>query len=169
MDSIILFESLDNIDITKINLECCKMKSKSYTIDAKYESQKFKIQGPLCKIEDIEYNNSDTIKCIHVTFKHLHPFFQLFDLKIKECIESNINMNIKSFVPGQQEKNGEFVMKIKVNGNTKYYNEKKKPCSMYDISVGDHIVAILFTKGIFLDENCINYRWTGEQILILKL
>ena len=70
----------------------------SYSIDTKYESQKFKIQGPLGKIEDIEYNNNNDIKCINITFKQLHPFFQLFDLKIKEFIESNIDMNIKWIV-----------------------------------------------------------------------
>lgn len=164
-----LFNSLDKIDITKMNFTYCKMSAKSYTIDALYNENKFKIQGPLCKIEDIEYNNNDGVKCIHVVIKQLHPFFQLFDLTIKEYIETKLHLKVKTFVPGQEDHNGKCTMKIKINGSTKYYNDKKKPCSLYDLNVGDYIVCILYTRGIFIDERCINYRWTGEQILKLNL
>jgi hypothetical protein len=63
-----------------------------------------------------------------------------------------------------QDSKTKYIIQLKVDINTKYYNRQKQKVP-FTIKKNDKVIFLFYTKGIFLDEHAINFRWTAEQVL----
>lgn len=160
-------------------------KPNSYNLTPLYCNRPFMVQSPICTIDKIIYDDDPKTspKALEISF-NTHDnfiylqFFELIDKLFYEFSKTFVVSNgilpastdiTKRFHPGSyiSDDNSKYIIQIKLNQQTTYFDANKNmiPC---DISVGDKVVLLFLTKGIFLDTQAINYRWTAKQILTLN-
>lgn len=168
-------------EVEHLSINSKEIKPNSYHIQLFYKNFPFSFQGPLCKIENIEYNDKNNLKNITVSFNNkndfkTHAFLNIFDIQVKTLIDNFLHDNhLKSgtYYPGHKEietnKYVKIIIKLKVNNETKYFDQNKKNISEYELKINDSVVFLFHTKGVFFDKKSINYRWTAFQILKLNI
>jgi hypothetical protein len=84
--------------------------------------------------------------------------------------ELNIDDPRKKFKAGGKpsDDNTKYKVMLKTNQQTQFFNtDQKQILDLSKIKKGQSIVFLFITKGIFLDELAINYRWTAKEVMVL--
>ena len=141
-------------------------------VDISYNNQDILLQFPSSKVLFI---NSEKGKCeICVSFDvddnfEYYKFLQIFNFRIQDYI-GDIEYkpgHVENSVVENGFKKNKIIVKLKTTQKTRYYDRQKKKMSNYEINVGDTIIPLVETKGIFMDKKEANQRWTAKQILKL--
>lgn len=183
MDNLVELD-VSSYNIKQIKMEPLKIREKSYKIEIKYFQKYFYIQSPLCTIQNIIYTSDENnISNLIVLFKidknfNYYKFFGGFDSQIFDYVnEFSLKHrliskeNIQDLFHSawyQNDDKTKIIINLKVNQETKYFDKNKNIIHGLELNIGDKIIGLLTTKGIFIDEKGINYRWTGKQILKYK-
>jgi len=169
-----LILDVDTFKISKLSYNKSKMGlGSSIHIEILYEGAPFFIQFPSCKVVSIDstHNKCDIVASFDIdTYFKYYQFLQIFDYQINEYLDK---LEITNYNPGHTEtsiiesgfKKTSIYLKIKTTANTKYFDNEKRKIHHYEINVGDTIIPLLTTKGIFSDSTETNQRWTAKQIL----
>ena len=151
-----------------------------FNLKTLYNSQDFQVQTPLCKITEINLDNDKPYLKIKFTisnnFQHFQFFFGLNQLIIENlekhsktnlAIMKKVNENIEGNFSSSINKidDEEIEILIRVNKETLYFNKTKDQIHNSELKVGNKVVALIFNKGIFVDNYNANLRWTATQIL----
>ena len=156
-----------NLSFNKTNI------SNGKHVEILYNLSEFKIQLPKCVVLSMtpEQNKCDLVLSFDIDDNYEHyKFLQIFDYRIMEYLGDET-----VYKPGHNEttiveqgyKKNKIIIKLKTTRETKFYDKQKKKMSHYEINVGDYVIPLVITKGIFMDEKESNQRWTGKQILKL--
>lgn len=168
------FIEMNIIDIHDFKASNISLEQKNESlVEIFYNKEPFCLQSPLCIIEEINFDQKHNLKYIIAScyIKNNFTFLKilnLIDLRINKYIDEN-NIVSSSYNPGHEEVDSSKGIKIKIklkkSGNAKFFDMNKKEISEYDFKLNDKVIFIFFTKGIFHDQQAINYRWSFNEIL----
>lgn len=133
------------------------------------------IQFPICVIQTIQSTND---KCeIVVSFDvddnfAYYKFLHIFDYQISNHLAKK-GVTTDRYTPGHTEtkiteggfRQTKIFIKLKTTNATSYYNREKAKIHHYELKVGDKVIPLVTTRGIFMDDSGANQRWTAKQIL----
>lgn len=226
---------LTSYRITNFSFEPHQIRLKSFNVRLFYDHKPFKIQSPVCTIENIVYDDKTKApKMLLVSFlvadyfsylmffgsidtvilKYIQTFVSKQNImsskdattkynpgsyELNSCTEDNENDESaasdgesaasaaendeeenddesaasddesaeREIVSDEQDSKTKYIIQLKVDNNTKYFNRQKQKIP-FTIKKNDKVIFLFYTKGIFLDEHAINFRWTAEQVLSIK-
>lgn len=180
--------NIKDYKVSKLKFIPRRLKENSYNISLLYQNKEFILQSPLCTIKSIQRkeNNTSDIILLDVTFKlkketfNYNTFFGTLDLQIHNYIKEFINnkdiqltSNFEDIYKPAYLKDEindclYITLHLKVTKETLYFNKNKSKIHHLELKPNDKIVFLFYTKGVFLDNNGINYRWTATEILKYK-
>lgn len=166
--------NLDKINVKQYNINKLKilpeMKTKiGYNSKIQYNNNNFLVQTPVCEVLENDYENNCTIKFnIQKNFSHFQFFYSL-EQSILDFLEKSKYGSREKFISSlNRTEDGEMIMKIKLNSKCLYFNKNQDQIIKYDIKIGDKIIIVLETKGIWMDNISCTMKWNSYQILKLK-
>lgn len=175
------FSKDDIIDLkkysnSKLSFKVVNTGHYSKRIDVSYDG----IQNPLivfpkARVTHMTHNSKNNYDITVVidaeqVFNH-HKFIQLWDIAIKRKVKSitpTIETQFSHYFMDRIVKDyrKKFIyITFKTTQNTKYFNRNMKEVSHHNISINDTIICAAYTKGIFMDGDGANQKWTAHQIV----
>lgn len=148
----------NNYDIKDFVI-CKPMKTKiGFNYNIVYKSKDFIYQTPICKI--LETDNEKYCKIIFDYTKNFSHFEFLNDIENK--VKQN---NYKSCIEYNEE---EIIINVKLIPKSEYYNKIQERISKYNLKIGDKVILLLNTNGIWKDETSSTMRWNCSQLIKLN-
>jgi len=172
-------------NISLLTITPPKKTNGGYNLKILYNNKNFNIQSPLCKIVDINYNSKVSKNnyiilsfIIGKNFNHFQ-FFGVLEHQIveemgkyfknskydilnetgSENLEDVVNININRI------KEIQMTVKVKILSDVLFFNKEKTEISGKELEIGDKVVLILKTNGIFCDSKSASLAWKTSQIL----
>lgn len=129
-----------------------------YNATLKYGDEDFTFQMPICKIVEIDHEKYYKIQIPYRNTKH-YEFMNNVEEKV-----INFVYEMSPFISTLDND----ILNIKMNPKTLIFDTNKNQITKYELNVGDKIICIVDTKGIWIDDVSCTLRWNSLEIMKMK-